>query len=118
MTPEDHKRLQRLRALARLMDSAIRVPGLNWRIGLDSLIGLAPGVGDAAGFCVSAYALLEARRLGAPATLLLRMGLNIALDAVVGSIPLVGDLFDAGFKANRRNLRLLERHLAKTVGDS
>lgn len=93
------------------MDSALPVPGTRWRVGLDSLVGLIPGIGDAAGFAVSGYALLEARRLGAPTSLLLRMALNIAVDALVGAVPLLGDVFDAGFKANRRNLRLLERHL-------
>src|SRR5687768_16003747 len=83
-----------LRALARLMDSAVAIPGTGIRVGLDSLIGLVPGIGDLAGAAMSGYIVLAAARLGAPAPVLIRMVANIAVDGVVGSVPLLGDLFD------------------------
>ncbi len=101
-----------LRALARLMDSAVAIPGTNIRLGLDSLIGLVPGLGDLAGAAMSGYIVLASARLGAPTPVLIRMVANIAVDGVVGSVPLVGDLFDVGWRANMRNTDLLERHLA------
>lgn len=104
--------LQRLRRLAYLLDSSIGIPGTRWRFGLDALLGLLPGVGDGAGALVSAYVLLQAARLGAPRSTLLRMAGNVAVEALVGTIPLLGDLFDAAWKANQRNVRLLEAHLA------
>lgn len=106
------KRRQRLAALAWLLDSAIRLPG-GFRIGLDALLGLLPFVGDAAGVLLSAYLVREAARLGAPPSLLARMGINIAVEGVLGMLPFVGDIFDAAWKANQRNLRLLDRHLAQ-----
>lgn len=109
-TPEA---LQRIRRLARLMDSAFRIPGTKWRIGMDALIGLIPGIGDAASMAASLWIILGARRLGIPRRTQLRMFGNILFDTVVGSIPLVGDLFDAGYKANLRNTALIERHLKK-----
>ncbi|WP_366657783.1 DUF4112 domain-containing protein [Fodinicurvata sp. EGI_FJ10296] len=111
LSVDEARRLRRLQSLARVMDSAVSVPGTRWRVGLDPIIGLVPGIGDAAGLAVSAYGLIEARRLGIPKSLMLRMMANIGIDAAVGAIPLFGDLFDAGFKANIRNLRLIERHL-------
>ena len=103
--------LQRVRGLAWLLDNSIPIPGTNWRIGLDALIGLIPGLGDAAGAVFSSYILLEAGKLGASRSTLLRMGANVLIESVVGIVPLIGDLFDAGWKANQRNLRLLERSL-------
>lgn len=101
-----------LRALARLMDSAVAIPGTSIRVGLDSLIGLVPGLGDLAGAAMSGYIVLASARLGAPTPVLIRMVANIAVDGVVGSVPLLGDLFDVGWRANMRNTDLLERHLA------
>jgi hypothetical protein len=97
------------------MDDGIPIPGTGLRIGLDPLLGLVPGVGDAAGAIVSGVIVLEAMRQRASPYAIVRMIGNIALDAAVGAIPLLGDLFDAGFKANARNLALLERHLAAPV---
>jgi hypothetical protein len=102
----------RVRALARLLDSAVRVPGTNVRVGLDALVGLVPGIGDVASAAFSGYIILAAARLGAPKTVLLRMLLNVATDTVVGAVPVVGDLFDVGWRANARNAALLDRHLA------
>jgi len=100
--------LERLRAIARLFDQAFAVPGTSWRFGVDALFGLIPGLGDLAGAVVGVYALQVARRLRAPAAIQLHMLANIALDALVGTIPVLGDLFDFAFKAQTRNLALLD----------
>ena len=102
-----------LRSLARLLDAAVTIPGTNIRFGLDALIGLVPGLGDMAGAAMSGYIVLAAARLGAPAPVLVRMVTNVAIDGVVGSVPLLGDLFDVGWRANTRNTDLLDRHLAE-----
>jgi hypothetical protein len=107
----ERRSIERLRQLAYLLDDRFRVPGTKYRIGLDGLIGLVPGLGDAATTLLSLYIVLEARRLGVPVTKLGRMGLNVGLDAVLGAVPLVGDLFDVAWKANRRNLALLLDHV-------
>jgi len=91
------------------MDDLIRVPGLGWRFGLDALIGLIPGFGDTATSLVSFYILVNAVRYGVPKITLLRMGLNIAIDYAVGSLPLVGDFVDAWWKSNQKNLDLLRK---------
>ena len=104
--------MRNVQALARLLDSSIAIPGTRFRIGLDPLIGLIPGVGDFAGVLLSTSILLSAARLGVPAPTLVRMAANVGLEALVGTVPLVGDLFDAGWKANVRNVRLIESHLA------
>jgi hypothetical protein len=93
------------------MDEVVRVPGTSFRIGLDGLLGLIPGVGDLTGGLLSTWFLVAAARLGAPPSVLARMGLNIGLDALTGAVPLLGDLFDFAWKANRKNLALLEHHL-------
>ena len=103
--------LNRIRKLSRLMDTAIRIPGTGFRIGLDPIIGLIPGVGDLISTAFSAYIIFLATRFGIPRQDLTRMIFNIALEAVVGTVPLVGDLFDAYYKSNIRNLALLEQHL-------
>ena len=102
-------RLQRLRQLAWLLDNSIPLPG-GFRIGIDAIIGLVPGIGDAVGALLSVFILNEARMLGAPRSVLLRMSSNVLIETVIGSIPFAGDLFDAGFKANARNVALLERY--------
>lgn len=100
-----------LRQLARVLDDLIRIPGTNIRVGLDPLLGLLPGGGDLAGGAIAAYTLLVAARVGAPPSVMLRMAGNIALDALFGVVPVLGDLFDVGWKANRRNVALLERYM-------
>ncbi|HZB27184.1 MAG TPA: DUF4112 domain-containing protein, partial [Gemmatimonadales bacterium] len=102
-----------LRAMTRLLDNAITVPGTRFRFGLDALIGLVPGIGDAIGAVFSSFIVYQAARLGASNATLARMVGNVALDTVVGQVPLLGDLFDAGWKANSRNLDLLEAHLER-----
>jgi hypothetical protein len=108
-------RAARVRALARLLDAAVRIPGTNVRVGLDALVGLIPGFGDVAGAAASGYIILSAARMGAPTSVLLRMLLNVATETVVGTVPVIGDLFDVGWRANLRNTALLERHLAAPV---
>lgn len=91
------------------MDDLFRIPVLGWRFGLDAIVGLIPGFGDTATSLVSFYILASAVRYRVPRITLLRMGLNIGLDYLVGSIPLVGDILDAWWKANRRNVELLRQ---------
>jgi hypothetical protein len=100
----------RLQRLAWLMDKSIRLPG-GFRIGADGIIGLIPVVGDIVATGVSSYIIAEAGRLQVPKSVLVRMVLNVFADFAVGAIPVVGDLFDFAFKANVRNIRLLESHL-------
>ncbi|OJF93971.1 DUF4112 domain-containing protein [Pararhizobium antarcticum] len=106
----DLNRLRRLRLLARMMDTAIRVPGTSIRFGADSIVGLLPVVGDAGGALVGLYIVNEARRLGVPSHKLTRMVSNVALDGLVGSVPLLGDLFDVYFKSHRRNVKIILDH--------
>lgn len=103
------RRLGRLRAMARVWDDLVRLPVFGKRIGLDAVIGLIPGVGDVAGALVASWGLVVAASLRAPISVLARMLLNIGIDALVGVIPLVGDMFDIGWRAQQRNLALLER---------
>lgn len=110
--PQQDPDLARLDALAKLLDNQFRIPGTNFRFGLDGIVGLVPYVGDVAGFVVSGFLLRTMLRRGAGPVLMLRMTGNFALDAVVGVIPLAGDLFDFGFKANRRNVELLKKYYA------
>lgn len=109
-------RWQRIRRLSNLLDSKFRLPGTTYRFGLDSLLGLIPGIGDTAGLLLSSYILYEAKNLGAPASLLVRMAANIGIDALVGTIPLLGDLFDVVWKANNKNLALLHEHFERRRG--
>lgn len=110
MTTADD-RLARARTLTNLLDTAVRVPGTSFRFGLDPVLGLIPGLGDVAGAALSGYVVLLASQLGAPSAVIVRMLGNIVIDTVGGTLPVVGDLFDAGWKSNSRNLALLERHL-------
>ena len=103
-------RIQRIERIATWMDSAFRIPGTDVRVGLDSLIGLIPGVGDATTFAVSCFIIREAWILGLPKRRLLRMVWNTSVDTILGSVPLVGDLFDAAFKSNSKNATLILDH--------
>lgn len=96
--------------LARLLDSQFRIPGTRVRFGVESILGLVPGVGDATGLALSSMVIVQAVRLGARGSTVVRMVLNVALDAVVGSVPILGSVFDFAFKANNRNVALLQRH--------
>ena len=108
------ERIARLDALASMLDTAILIPGTNVRFGLDAMIGLVPGIGDTITTLLSLYIVKEARALGAPRHLILRMLGNVALDGVVGAVPLAGDLFDVMWRANKRNMKLLRDWLDRT----
>jgi hypothetical protein len=102
--------LRDVERIAKLMDSQFKIPGTGFRFGLDGLIGLIPGAGDLSTFAVSAYMLTIMAKNGASGFVLARMVVNVLLDAAIGSIPVLGDLFDIVFKANMRNLRLMQQH--------
>ena len=101
---------RRLARLAWLLDNSIPLPGTPYRIGLDAIIGLVPGLGDVIGVLLSSYIVREAARLGAPPSVLTRMAFNVAVEGLVGLVPFLGDVFDAAWKANARNLALLDAH--------
>jgi hypothetical protein len=108
-------RVARIRTLARMLDSAVAIPGTTIRVGADSILGLIPVVGDLGGAALSGYIVLTSARLGAPPSTLVRMLINIAIDTVLGSVPVLGDMFDVGWRANMRNADLLESHLGGSV---
>lgn len=111
LAPREAAALDRVRRVARLQDEAIRVPGTDFRFGLDPVLSLLPVGGDALAAAISLYPILEAARLGAPKRTLAAMLGLVAVDAVAGLLPVVGSVFDALWKANEWNRRLLERHL-------
>lgn len=113
--PEKQAVLEHLDQLAHWLDDRFQVPGTRFRVGLDGLLGLIPGVGDAATSGITAYIIFRAWRLGVPRFTLMRMLSNLGIDFVVGLVPVFGDLFDIGFKANRRNAHLLRRHFAERL---
>ncbi|MGF1523701.1 MAG: DUF4112 domain-containing protein [Leptolyngbyaceae cyanobacterium] len=107
------RNLNRIRRLSRLMDTAFKIPGTSFKIGLDPIIGLVPGAGDLITTAISAYILILAARFRLPRSVFGQMVFNVLLEAVVGTVPLLGDAFDAFYKSNVRNLALLESHLKK-----
>ena len=111
----EHISVDRARTLARALDSAVRIPGTNIRFGLDALLGLVPGLGDVAVAAMGSYFVLLGSRLGAPKPVLARMVMNVALDTLAGVVPVLGDLFDVTWKANTRNMALLERYVEQPV---
>lgn len=104
-------RLKRMRQLSQLLDGAISIPGTKHRIGIDPILGLIPGGGDTVSALMSGYIIVEAARMGVPREALMRMVGNILLDTVVGSVPVVGDVFDVLSKANLRNMQIVESHI-------
>src|SRR5687768_673905 len=102
--------LRNLNALARLMDAQFTIPGTSIRFGVDAVIGLVPGVGDFVSFLISSYMVSVAINNGASGFVLARMMLNVVIDALVGAIPILGDIFDVAFKANQRNMKLMQEH--------
>jgi hypothetical protein len=110
---DKERHLRRLDTLADWMDSRFRVPGTNIRFGIDAVLGLVPGIGDGVSIIPAVYLIAHAAYLGVPKSLLIRMASNVGVDLLVGSVPLVGDVFDVGFKANRRNIALVSRHVEK-----
>lgn len=111
--PDQNRRLQRVQRLAQLLDNAFSIPGTKIRFGWDSIIGLVPGGGDLATGALATYIVVEAARLGIPRKTLWRMVANVALDMATGVVPVAGDLVDVAYKSNRRNIRLIEEHLAR-----
>jgi hypothetical protein len=109
--PTQADSLARIGLLAKLLDSAVLIPGLNRRVGLDAVLGLVPGVGDAISAALASYIIWEARQLGLPRWKIARMVGNVAVDTAVGAIPFAGDVFDVFFKSNQRNLRIIHDHL-------
>ena len=112
--PSREDAIARVTMVAKLMDSAFFIPGLNRRVGLDSVLGLVPGIGDAISAALASYIIWEARQLGLPRWKIARMIGNVAVDTTIGAIPLAGDLFDVYFKSNERNLRIIHEHLGIT----
>ncbi|MEO1299225.1 MAG: DUF4112 domain-containing protein [Cyanobacteria bacterium J06636_16] len=105
------RNLNRIRRLSRLMDTAFKIPGTGFKVGLDPIIGLVPGAGDLITTAISAYILILAARFRLSRGVFGQMVFNVLLEAVVGTVPLLGDVFDAFYKSNVRNLALLESHL-------
>lgn len=105
-----HERLEQLGKFAELMDGQFRIPGTNIQFGLDAIIGLVPGIGDLVCGAMSMWLISEARQMGAPQWLIARMIWNVAVEVGVGAVPVVGDLFDVAWKANRKNIQLLRQH--------
>lgn len=114
LPPEEKRKRQGLepifRWLAYIMDDVVRVPGTQFRFGLDPLLGLIPGIGDTSSALVSAFALIQAVRLGVPKILLLKMALNVLVNEVIGVVPVVGDAFSFWFKSNARNYEIIKNH--------
>lgn len=115
--PESEVRLNRARRVADLMDEAFRIPLTDRRVGMDGLLGLVPVVGDWSTALASGYVVYQGYRTGVPRSTLARMVANVGIDAALGSVPVVGDLFDIGWKANSRNVSLIERHLDLPAAD-
>jgi hypothetical protein len=113
LPPEVLDALRKLERTARLMDTSIRIPVIGYRIGLDGLVGLVPGIGDALTLAPALYILFKARQIGVPAPVLLRMAGNTGIDALLGTVPLIGDLFDMIWKSNLRNVDLVREHLER-----
>ena len=113
LPPGEEARLRRVRAVADFLDNSLKIPGVGYPIGWDAVIGVIPGVGDALTAALAVWIIVQARALGVPKRKIMRMLGNAGLDFAGGALPGVGDLLDVAFKANRRNLRLIERHLAE-----
>lgn len=111
--PSQEAALRRMQAVANLLDTAFVIPGTRQRVGIDAIIGLIPGAGDIMTTLLSTYIIWEARNLGISRVALGRMLANLGIHAVVGSLPLVGDLFDAFFRVNQRNMRIVRRQLER-----
>ncbi len=107
-------KVNRLRRLSQLLDNAIPIPGTRYRVGIDPILGLLPGGGDTLTGALGAYIIIEAARMGIPRKIVGQMVRNIIFDSIIGIVPVLGDLFDVGWKANVRNIALLEKHLHLT----
>jgi uncharacterized protein DUF4112 len=114
LPPESDRKDEFARLLAFILDDLIPIPGTKYRVGLDPLIGLIPGLGDTSTAAFSSLILVNALRAGVPRVVLVRMAFNILINSVIGAFPGIGDLFSAWFKSNQQNYRLLKRHSAGT----
>lgn len=110
-TPDELDQLALARSIAHIMDTAVTIPGTNIRMGLDTLLGLLPGIGDAISSAIGSYFIVVAGQLGVPRPVIWRMVLNQFIDAVIGAVPFLGDLLDIGWKANVKNVTLMEKAL-------
>ncbi len=113
-TQDPQAQLAELAKLAALLDTRYRIPGTRLRFGIDAILGLVPGIGDSLAALPALYLIWRARQLGVPKGLLLRMIANVGLDTVFGSVPVAGNVFDLFFKASRRNVALLRRHIERS----
>lgn len=111
MTPREEAALRPTRTVSRLLDEAVRVPGTNFRIGLDPILGIIPGIGDDVAATLSLYLVLEPYRLGTSNRTLVKMLSLVVIDVVIGSVPAVGPIFDAVWKANKWDVQMVERHV-------
>ncbi|MCO6387121.1 MAG: DUF4112 domain-containing protein [Aliihoeflea sp.] len=109
--PDHARELDEVRRLAKLLDTRWKIPGIGVRFGIDPVLGLIPGAGDLVAGAISTYVIVKAHRLGVPKSMLVKMAGNVAVDTVVGSVPILGSVFDLFYKASTRNLRLLQTHL-------
>ncbi len=116
LEPEVAAARARLETLARVLDSAIRIPGTSIKVGADAALNLIPGIGTLAAKAMAGYLVLEARRMGVPKRTLLKMGLNVGVDFVVSAIPVVGWFGDIFYRANQKNIDLLRAHLDRRSG--
>jgi hypothetical protein len=115
MADDPESRARRVRVVSKLLDNAIAIPGTGWRVGFDPIVGLIPGIGDLIGALLSGYIVVEAARAEVPTLTLARMLGNVGIDTLIGAVPALGDVFDAAWKANTKNVVLLERHIAREV---
>ena len=118
VTPGQEQRLGLLRQVAQLLDSAVPVPGTSFRFGLDPILGLVPGLGDIVSPLFTVGIIWQARDLGIPRVVMMRMIINVAVDTLVGLVPILGDLFDFAWKSNNMNMALLEQHAYEEHGPS
>jgi Domain of unknown function (DUF4112) len=114
--PSQADSIARVTAVAKFLDSAFVIPGTNRRFGMDAVIGLVPGIGDLLSALLASYIIWEARQLGLPRWKIARMVANVAFDTALGAVPIAGDVFDVFFKANQRNVRIIQDHVGKKRG--
>ena len=112
-SPSQGDAIRRMELMAKLLDNAFMIPGTNQRVGIDAIIGLVPGLGDIATTLLSSYVIWEARNLGVSRVAIGRMLTNLAIHASIGAIPILGDVFDAFFRVNQRNMRIVRAQLNK-----
>lgn len=113
--PSREAAVRRMQAVANILDNAFVIPGTKQRVGIDAIIGLVPGVGDVLTTILSSYVIWEARNLGVSRVALFRMLANLGIHATIGSIPFIGDLFDAFFRVNQRNMRIVRTQLSREI---